>query len=111
MVRAEKVTPGPVGKGTRWAAIIESRGRPLDIAEEVTDYNRPYRLGSTTSMSTAQIHGTVTFEPHPAGTRMRWSWDLRPKGVFKLLAPVIGRMGTRQENEIWAGLKRYLEER
>jgi len=111
MVRVEKVTPGPVGEGTRWVASVESRGRPLDLAMEVTEYNRPYRLGSTTSMSAAKIHGAVTFEPHPAGTRMRWSWDLQPKGVFKLLTPVIGRMGRRQEEEIWAGLKRYLEER
>ena len=28
MVRAEKVTPGPIAKGTRWLATIESRGRP-----------------------------------------------------------------------------------
>ena len=27
MVRAEKVTPGPIAKGTRWLATIESRGR------------------------------------------------------------------------------------
>jgi hypothetical protein len=60
-------------------------------------------------MSTAKVHGAVTFAPDPAGTRMRWSWELQPKGVFKLLTPVIGRMGRRQEERIWAGLKRYLE--
>jgi hypothetical protein len=52
---------------------------------EVTDYTRPNRLGSTTRMSTAEIRGAVTFEPDPAGTRMRWSWELQPKGVFKLM--------------------------
>jgi len=109
MVRAEKVTPGPVAKGTRRLATIESRGRPLDMAMEVTDYTRPRRLASTTSMSTAEIRGVVTFEPDPAGTRMRWSWDLKPKGFLKFLAPVIGRLGRRQEEEVWAGLKRYLE--
>jgi uncharacterized protein YndB with AHSA1/START domain len=109
MVRAEKTTPGPVAKGTRWSATIESRGRPLDMTMEVTDYARPDRLGSTTSMSTAQIRGAVTFEPDPAGTRMGWSWELQPKGVFRLMGPIIARMGRRQEAEIWAGLKRYME--
>ncbi len=109
MVRAEKVTPGPVGKGTRWVATIKSRGRPLDMAMQVTDYQRPNRLGSMTRMSTAEIHGAVTFDPDPAGTRMRWSWDLRPKGIFRVLTPVIRRMGKRQEEETWARLKRYLE--
>ena len=109
MLSVEKVTPGPIGEGTRWTATIESRGRALDMAMEVTDYNRPSRLGSTTTMSTAEIHGAVIFEPSPAGTRLRWSWDLKPKGLLKLLGPISGRMGRRQEVEIWAGLKQYLE--
>lgn len=79
----------------------------MDI--EVTDYTRPIRLASTTRMSTAEIHGAVTFEPGPGGTRMRWSWELQPKGVFRLMGPVIARLGRRQEAEIWAGLKRYME--
>ena len=40
---------------------------------------------------------------------MRWSWELRPKEVFKLMGPVIARMGRRQEAEVAASLKRYLE--
>jgi hypothetical protein len=55
------------------------------------------------------IHGILTFEPVPGGTRMRWSWSLTPRGALKLLAPVIDRMGRRQEQAIWTGLKRVLE--
>ena len=110
MVRAEKMTPGPVAKGTRWSATVESRGqRPVDMEMEVTDYTRPTRLGSTTRMSTAEIRGAVTFEPDPAGTRMRWSWQLQPKGMLKLMGPLIARLGRRQEAQIWTGLKRYME--
>lgn len=109
MVRAEKVTSGPIAKGTRWRATVESRGRLLDMKMEVTDYTRPTRLGTTTSMSTAEIRGFMTFEPDPVGTRMRWSWELQPKGVLRLIGPVIARIGRRQETEIWAGLKQYLE--
>jgi carbon monoxide dehydrogenase subunit G len=109
ITRVEKVTPGPVDKGTRWSATIVARGRPLDMKMEVTDYTRPSRLGSTTRMSTAEIRGAVTFEPDPAGTRIRWSWDLQPKGVFKVMGPFIARIGRRQEAEIWAGLKRHME--
>lgn len=109
MVRAEKLTPGPVRRGTRWVATVMSRGRPLDMAMEVTEYDRPARLATMTMMSTAQVNGALTFQPDPAGTRMRWSWDLRPKGLFRLLTPVIATIGRRQEERIWAGLKRYLE--
>ena len=41
MIRAEKITPGPVDKGTRWAATIESRGRPLDMVVELTNSAKP----------------------------------------------------------------------
>jgi len=55
------------------------------------------------------IRGTLTFDPVPAGTRMRWSWDLEPRGLLKLATPVVARIGARQERAIWTGLKRFLE--
>jgi hypothetical protein len=76
---------------------------------ELTDYTRPTRLGNTTTMSTVEVRGALTFRRDPAGTRMTWSWDLKPKGILKLLTPVFGRMGRRQEKEIWTGRRRYLE--
>jgi len=109
MTKAEKVTTGPIAEGTRWSATVTARGRPIDMQIEVTEYARPHSLGSTTSMSTAQIQGRVTFEPDLAGTRLHWSWDLRPKGMLKLMGPAISRIGRRQEAQTWAGLKRYLE--
>jgi hypothetical protein len=109
MVRADKITPGPVGNGTRWSATVRSRGRPLNVEIEVTDYSRPRRLGSTTNLWTAQIRGALTFEPDTVGTRMTWAWELRPRGVLKVMKPVLGYLGRRQEAAIWAGLKRYLE--
>jgi hypothetical protein len=55
------------------------------------------------------MQGTLTFDAVPGGTRMRWSWQLEPCGVFRLLTPLIGRMGQRREATIWAGLKQLLE--
>jgi hypothetical protein len=52
-----------------------STGRPVDMAIEVTGYERPHRLGITTHMSSMDLHGGLTFDPAPDGTRMRWSRD------------------------------------
>jgi uncharacterized protein YndB with AHSA1/START domain len=109
MLRAEKVTEGPIGTGTRFLATMKSMGRTFDITIEYTAYQRPTRLGSTSRMSSAETRGALTFQPHPFGTRMRWSWDVEPRGVSKLLTPLINRMGTHQEEVIWASLKRQLE--
>jgi uncharacterized protein YndB with AHSA1/START domain len=57
MTRVVKLTPGPIGAGTRWSATVDSRGRPMPSEVEVTDYVRPHRLASTTTMAAAQITG------------------------------------------------------
>jgi hypothetical protein len=62
-------------------------------------------------MAQADIAGTLTFDPVPGGTRMRWAWVVRPKGASRLLTPLISWIGRRQERAIWAGMKRYLETR
>jgi hypothetical protein len=109
MVRSAKVTPGPVGKGTQFRSAVRSRGRLAEMAIKYTGFQRPSRLASTTTMAQAEFSGTLTFEPAGAGTRLRWSWDARFAWPLRLLAPVLARVGGRQERATWAGLKRYLE--
>ena len=109
MVRAEKVTGGPVGNGTVFRSAVRAPGRPTEMRSELTAYRRPAWLASRTTMAQADIVGTLNFEPVPGGTRMRWAWVVRPKGASRLLSPVISRIGRRQERAIWTGMKRYLE--
>jgi hypothetical protein len=40
---------------------------------------------------------------------MHWSGAVRLKGTARVLAPVITWIGRRQEQAIWASMKRYLE--
>ena len=103
------LTDGALGKGTRFAATSRTRGREVDMMIEFTTYDRPRLLASTTTMSTSEIHGTLSFDAHPAGTRMRWSWDIHVNGAGRLFGPVIARIGRRQEQAIWASLKHYME--
>ena len=50
MVRAEKITAGPVGKGTRFRPAAASLGRTAEMLIECTGYNRPALFASTTMM-------------------------------------------------------------
>jgi hypothetical protein len=109
MVRAEKITAGPVGKGTQFRSAVASRGRTAEMLIECTGYDRPALFATTTTMQQADISYMLRFEPAAAGTRMRWSGQVRPKGAFRLLGPVIAWMGIRQEQRIWASLKKHLE--
>jgi hypothetical protein len=109
MVRAEKITPGPVGKGTQFRSAVASMGRTAEMLIECTRYDRPTLFASVTTMRQADISYTLTFEPVAAGTRMRWSGQVRPKGAVRLPGPVITWMGVRQEQRIWTSLKKHLE--
>jgi uncharacterized protein YndB with AHSA1/START domain len=110
MRRAERISDGPIGVGTRFRAELVNMGRTVEMVIEFTGFDRPRRLASTTHMSSMDIHHTLTFEPVPEGTRMRWSGDLEPHRVVKLMSPIVARMGRRQEQRIWTGLKHPLED-
>ncbi len=109
MVRAEKITPGPVHQGTRFRSAVAVRGRTAEMQIECTGYDRPARLASLTTMEQADFSYLLTFEPVPAGTRMRWSGQAKPKGAYRLLGPLFTWLGRRQEQRIWASLKKHLE--
>jgi hypothetical protein len=79
------------------------------MAIEYTVYERPKRLGSSVHMAAAEILGTLGFDPVPDGTRMSWSWEMRLRGWYRLLTPIVVGAGRRQEQANWAGLKRSLE--
>jgi uncharacterized protein YndB with AHSA1/START domain len=109
MRRAEQVSEGPIGAGTRYRAELVSMGRTIEMDIEFTGYERPRRLASSTHMSWMDTQGGLTFDPVPGGTRMRWTWDLEPHGMLKVMGPLVARMGRRQELTIWTGLKHLLE--
>ena len=109
MNRSELITEGPIGVGSRFHAVMSMRGRPADVTVEFTAYERPRFLASASHLSNMEIQGSLTFDPVPEGTRMRWSWELQPSGILKVLTPLIAYMGRRQDRAIWTGLKHILE--
>jgi hypothetical protein len=61
-------------------------------------------------MHQADMDGTLTFEPAPAGTRMRWSWQVRSKRPVRLLAGSGDHLdGPPPGQAIWTSMKRHLE--
>ncbi|HSE71412.1 MAG TPA: SRPBCC family protein [Nocardioidaceae bacterium] len=111
MLLSEKVTDGPVEAGTRFRAMVAARRIPRGMDIELTGYDRPHHLASTTTMSSGKVTGTIAFVPIPEGTRMSWVWDVEPLGSARVLTPLIKVLGHRQERAIWTGLKRHLEQR
>jgi hypothetical protein len=109
MVSSELLSPGPVGLGSRFRAVMGSWPRRTTMTTQFTGYQRPRRLALRSHLSAMEIHGSLTFDPVPGGTRMRWSWEVEPHGPLKLMSPLVVRVGARQERSIWENLKGLLE--
>lgn len=109
IVRAEKVSKGPVGRGARFVAEPRSMGPQGEMTLEVLEYDRPHQLHNHVRSSYMQVDGTLTFEEVDGRTRLRWDWDMGLVGPMRVLSPVLALVGPRWERRNWLDLKDYLE--
>ena len=93
--RAELRSPEPIGPGSRFAVV--NGGTHYDVT--ITSYDRPSRLVFEAS-GKPDLTIACTLTPTGEGTELESDFDFRPKGVLKvvfpLLAPVIRRDVPRQ---------------
>jgi hypothetical protein len=108
MTLAEMVTQGPIGVGSKFHCVMTG-ARAADMTIEYTEFDRPRRLASTAHLSSIDINGTLLFEPQGQSTKMKWLWNIEPRGFMKLLGPIVRRMGERQELANWTGMKKVIE--
>jgi len=112
ILSAEKTTSGPIGRGTCFVLVSKAMGRPMAVEYEITAYERPRRMTSRTisGLPLIDVESAETFEPVGGGTRMRWVWEVKPRGaVGRLMAPVFARMLGRRLDRAFANIKRVLE--
>jgi len=75
MTASAKVTPGPIGVGTRFEATVMARGTEQPVTIEYTGFERPHRIGSRSVMAGATVDGRIQCDPAPTGTRFSWELD------------------------------------
>lgn len=116
MVRAELITPEPIGPGAVFRVETLMLRRVVETTVEFTVFERPRLLGlrsySVTRGRGARsmlTEGSLSFVPLHEGTRLQWSWVVESPGAFGLAAPLAALVGSRQEKKIWGNLKRLLE--
>lgn len=107
---AELLTDGPIGVGTRFRSVTGGIRQPVEMTVEITGYDRPRRLATTTRSASMDIESTLTFDPDGVGTRLRWSLRFHPRGALRLLTPVLALIGRWQVRRVWAALEAHLEQ-
>jgi uncharacterized protein YndB with AHSA1/START domain len=109
IVRADKMTEGPVGAGARFVAEPKRMGAKGEMTLTILEYDRPHRLHNRVRSSYMHVDGTLTFEEVQGGTRLRWDWDMGLVGSMRVLSPVLALIGPTWERRNWVGLKEYME--
>lgn len=89
----EKLTPGPIGVGTRYRARF-GRGVGLTVIEN-TAFDRPrsWSAISTARSLDTRFQGRVTGVA--GGCRLAFRTELAPRGALRVLSPVLRRLMRR----------------
>jgi hypothetical protein len=104
--RSELVSSGSIAEGSRFKTV--NRGYEYDAV--ITIYERPVRLEF--EVTGRQLDMSVSFRFEAAGadrTRMHGEFDMRPKGVMKLLFPLMMPLVRRDVPKQMARFKRLFE--
>jgi hypothetical protein len=109
IVRAEKLTEGPVAAGAQFVATPRGTGTRGEMRVQVVEYDRPHRVHDVVDASYLHVDGTVTFDRVDGRTRVRWDWDMTLVGAMQALSPLLALVGPRWERRNWVALKHYLE--
>ena len=112
ILSAGKIPSGPIGQGTHFVLVSKAMGRRMAVEYEITAYERPRRMTSRTirGLPLIDVESAETFEPVGDGTRMRWLWEVKPRGAAgRLMTPVFARMLGRRLERAFANIKRVLE--
>ena len=102
----EKLTPGPVA-GTRYRVRF-GRGVGTAIIEN-TGFDRPrsWSAVSTARRLTVHFQGQVT--PIPGGCQLAVHTELRPRGVLRVLSPLLPRVMRRSWEQDLQAIKTIIE--
>lgn len=109
----DKMTPGPVGVGTRFREVV--RLLPFlkgEVISEITGYDPPHRLDYA-FLAFGKMDGELTYllEPSGGGVRVLQRQTLRLRGgLLKLLSPLVGAAFSRAIAHRLRGIKKVLED-
>jgi carbon monoxide dehydrogenase subunit G len=108
MIKAEKISEGPIGVGTTYRMINNLFGREVEGEAVVTEYelNQKY---ATVNKSGLPIKTRRTFKSVEGGTRVTFTVETELGGFFKLVEPLVASIGKRRLAADAATVKKLIE--
>lgn len=103
--QVEKLTPGPLAQGARYRGQFKGFGI---VEYEFVEYEAPQRFAHHAMMKIGDLQHIFEFEAIPEGTRLTQTLLVEPKGIGKLLAPVMHRMLRQRLRTINREIREYV---
>ena len=102
------LTEPPIGKGSRFRGDYDRVGT-MEI--EIMEYDRSRHLLAHVSSRLFDFVSSFDFATRGDGTQLVSVIDAKPKGIFKLISPLLTGMLKKQLRTNWGLLKNTLESR
>ena len=91
-----KLTDGPVGAGTRFAAVDRWPGRDVAFEMEITEYDRPVTIAAEWFEPMSGSWRATFSSVDDSTTRMDFTATIEPGGLMGLMAPLMRPWARRQ---------------
>ena len=108
VVERRRLTDGPIGRGTRFAAVDRIPGRDIRYTIEIVAFEPRDRVAATWSDPLSGGWDAV-FEAVPEGTELRFDACLDPGGLPGLLLPLLKPWAVRRTARTLARFRDWLE--
>ncbi|MES2202255.1 MAG: SRPBCC family protein [candidate division FCPU426 bacterium] len=103
---ARKLSSGAIGEGSEFELEIKGFGKVRQTWREFEKNKRAFLVPTMKMM--AGGHRFI-FSEDGKGTRIDHELEMLPKGIFKLMTPMLGMIGKKNLADTAAALKIYLE--
>jgi uncharacterized protein YndB with AHSA1/START domain len=110
LIKAERTSPGPMGLGSTFHLDIKPFMGATEGTGEVVGYEPDKKIELQFRMGRMDPHIWHMFEPTAHGTKFSRRVQISPKGVLKLMTPMMGRMMTKRNQQYLSKLKLLLEQ-
>jgi len=88
VTRSDLMSDEPIGQGSRFQTV--NRGQPYEA--EITEYDRPSTVTFEVTGKQMDITTTFVFVADKDGTAVHGEFDFRPKGLLKIMFPLMRPM-------------------
>jgi uncharacterized membrane protein len=99
----------PAAMGVTGTDTRQMGSRTRTYAWEVTELDRPNRIGFKTLSGPVRPVGSMSFHTEGDATRVDFQMAMNPRGLMKLLSPMISRQVQTANNDHMSKFKELLE--